>query len=615
MNLIFSSIFAFLLLPSPINAQQNYSSHSCGGGGDEEQRGLYSCNGEASSCRAFLIFKSKSPYDSVPSISNLTSSNPEELAGANNVTAFSVFRPNTAVVVPIGCSCVGRFYQANSSFVLALSQTYFVVATEIYQGSVTCEALKFTNGFDEFHLRPGLKLHVPLRCACPTRNQAGNGVKYLVTYLVGNGETVSQIGEKFNASKKSVVEANGFHDKDDPNLSPFSTIIVPLPTEPSSSQIISPSPSAPNQLKKERSRNVCVDIAKSAGFVLLVITIVVFVVFLLQRSRANGMTSKSDKNIIKKWTPPTDIRVEIASMGRVVKVFSFEEIMKGTRRFTPKNRVNGSVYRGTFGEKMKLAVKRTRVDAIKEVDMLKKIYHYNLVKLEGVCEDHGRFYLLFEFMENGSLREWLNRGSRRERQSWGKRIQIALDIANGLHYLHSFTEPAYVHNNINSNNILLNRNLRAKVSNFSLARTTERARAASVLTTNVVGTKGYMAPEYREAGILTPKIDVYAFGVVVLELVSGKEAVSMEGGREVLLSATIVPTTGENVEARVARFLDSNVEEAGKMEFAFLMVKLSAACLDQQPERRPSMGEVVSTLIKIQVHLQKLEPSPLSYGN
>lgn len=190
-----------------------------------------------------------------------------------------------------------------------------------------------------------------------------------------------------------------------------------------------------------------------------------------------------------------------------------------------------------------------------------------------------------------------------------------MDIANGLHYLHSFTEPAYVHNNINSNNILLNSNLRAKVSNFSLARVTERATAASVLTTNVVGANGYMAPEYREAGLVTPKIDVYAFGVVVLELVTGKEAVSMEGGREVLLSATMNPHIQENMEAQLAWFIDSNIKETGKMEFATLMAKLSAACLNQEPEQRPSMGKVVSTLLKIQVNLQKLQPSPLLYGN
>lgn len=286
-----------------------------------------------------------------------------------------------------------------------------------------------------------------------------------------------------------------------------------------------------------------------------------------------------------------------------MKVFGFEDIMKATRRFSSKNRVNGNVFKGTFSKKMNLAVKRTKMEAIKEVNILKKIYHFNLVKLEGVCENHGSFYLLFEFMENGSLREWLNKGSRKERRSWRKRIQIALDIANGLLYLHSFTDPAYVHNNISSSNILLSSNLRAKVSNFSLARVTERATAASVLTTNVVGEMSYMAPEYREGGLVTPKIDVYAFGVVVLELISGKEA------------ATMIPTIGECMEARLARFLDSNIKETGKMEFALLMVKLSAACLNQEPERRPSMGEVVSNLLKIQVHLQKLQPSPLSYGD
>lgn len=615
MNII-STFYALLLISSSINAQQNYTPHSCGGGAsdDNELTGLYSCNGGPTSCRAFLIFKSKPPYDSVSSISNLTSSDPNQIAVANNVSVFSFFPPNTPVVVPLHCSCVVRFYQANASFVLSHSHTYYVAATEVYQGSVTCQALKFANGFEELNLRPGMILLVPLRCACPTGNQTGIGVKFLATYLVGYGERVSEIGERFNVSKKSVLEANGFSEEDDPNLSPFSTILVPLSTEPSSSQIKLASSYTANWQGNESTRNIWVEIAKGAGFFLLATVVVAFAFFLIYKTRAKGMDSKIDKNMIRKWTPPADLRVEIASMDRVVKVFRFDEIVKATRRFSPKNRVNGSVYRGTFGKKMKLAVKRTRMDAIKEVNILKKVYHFNLVKLEGVCENHGRFYLLFEFMENGSLREWLNRGSRKERQSWRKRIQIALDIANGLHYLHSFTEPAYVHNNINSSNILLDSNLRAKVSNFSLARVTERVTGASALTTNVVGAKGYMAPEYKETGLVTPKIDVYAFGVVVLELVTGKEAVSMEGGREVLLSS-MKPNIGENMEVRLPGFIDSNIRETQKMEFAKLMAKLSTACLNQEPEQRPSMGEVVSSLLKIQVHLQKLQPSTLLYGD
>ncbi|KAG6585626.1 Protein LYK5, partial [Cucurbita argyrosperma subsp. sororia] len=576
MTLIFSTFF--LLLSSLITAQQNYSRPSCGG--DTEPFGLYSCNGRASSCRAFLIFKSKPPYDSVPSISNLTSSNPDEIAIANNVTVFSLLKPDTAVVVPLHCSCIDRFYQANASFVLAYSQTYYFVATEIYQGSTTCQLLSL----------------------------ARKGVEYLVTYLVGEDDTVLEIGERFNVSKKSVLEANGFQEEDDPNLFPFSTILIPLPTELTSSLIKLPSTAD----RSEKRRHIFVDIAKGAGFLMAVIVVVVFVVFLIRNTRAKRMTSKNDKNMIRKWTPPADIRVEIAGMERAVKVFRFKEITKATRRFSSKNRVNGSVFRGTFEKKTKLAVKRTTMDAITEVTILKKIHHFNLVKLEGVCENDGDFFLLFEFMENGSLREWLDKGSRKERRSWRTRIQIALDIANGLHYLHSFTQPAYVHNNIDSSNILLNSNLRAKLSNFSLARVTERATAASVSTTNLVGAKGYMA---REAGLVTPKTDVFAFGVVVLELVSRKEAVFREGGREVLLSTTMIPTIGNNVESRLTRFLDSKLKEPGKMEFGLQMVKLSAACLNREPEQRPSMGEVVSTLLKIQDCLQKLKPSPLSYGD
>jgi len=170
--------------------------------------------------------------------------------------------------------------------------------------------------------------------------------------------------------------------------------------------------------------------------------------------------------------------------------------------------------------------------------MLQKMKHFNLMKLEGVCKKYGCFYLLFEYMEFGSLREWLRGNISKDRKSWTKRIQIFVDVANGLHYLQNFTEPSYIHMDINSSNILLNSDMRAKIGNFRLARTAERE-GTNAVTVHVVGTRGYMALEYQRAGLVNPKLDVYAFGVTMMEVITGKEAIIVQDEREVELSDAI----------------------------------------------------------------------------
>ncbi|KAJ4830076.1 hypothetical protein Tsubulata_009288 [Turnera subulata] len=231
---------------------------------------------------------------------------------------------------------------------------------------------------------------------------------------------------------------------------------------------------------------------------------------------------ENEKDTRSKQVGNEDLRVEIASCEQVFKVYGIQEVKKATDNFSTKNIIKGSVYHGDFGGLICIVKKMNR-DVSKEVNMLQKINHFNLIKPQGFCEDRGSFYLVFEYMRYGSLKKWLSAGkSSKDIGSWSRRIQIAVDVANGLYYLHSFTEPTYMHKDIKSSNILLNGEVRAKIANFSLART---AKDDDATTKNVVGTRGYMAPEYLVAGHVSPKSNVYAFGVVLLELITGKDVV------------------------------------------------------------------------------------------
>ena len=612
------SLFILISLASCINAQQEYSGNSVLNCDNSDDSGpssafLYTCNGLYSSCQAFLIFKSEPPYNSVPTISMLMSSNPGELAGINSVKTLTVFPTGKEVIVPVNCSCLGQYYQANTTFhIQDNQQTYFIIGNNTYQGLSTCDSLMRANRYSEFSLSPGLELHVPLRCACHTEHQAENGTKYLLTYSVSWEDNFPTIGERFNVSAKSIADANGLISEENPTIFPFTTILIPLKTEPLSSQtkthatqpVLDPPPPTSDSGSSRSKRRIYLGAGIAAGCFLLGPSVIFSIVFLFYKKRSKKVPPVHGKT---KSVLPEDLLVEIASVDPVPKVFEFKKLKKATGNFSSKSRIKGCVFRAELGREI-VAVKKMKVDVSEEVNILNKLNHFNLIKLHGVCKNGSCFYLVFEYMENGSLREWLHKESSNHSQSWSKRIQIALDVANGLHYIHNFTKPAYVHKHIKSSNILLTKNLRAKIANFSLARTAVKGAKTHALNMLVVGTRGYMAPEYIEAGSITPKVDVYAFGVVMLELITGKDAVIIQDEEEVLLSEAMISIMERgNAEIELGHFLDPCLLGNNGIESATRIAKLSIACLTKDQARRPSMGEVVSTLLKIQVDLQKSE--------
>ncbi|CAJ1972837.1 unnamed protein product [Sphenostylis stenocarpa] len=599
---------SFFLLSFDGKAQQNYSGISIFSCKNDEKMGpstsfLYTCNGLNKSCMAFLIFKSKPPLNSILTISNLTSSNPEELARINDVTVLTVFPTGKEVIVPLKCSCLTRdYYQTETKYVLGPSPTYFTVANDTFQGLTTCDSLKRTNPYGELDLLPGMELHVPLRCACPTLHQVTNGTKYLLTYSVNWGDNITNIATRFNVAAGNVVDANGFNTQTQ-TLYPFTTVLIPLSSEPLTSMttVVSDPPNMSHlpvcsSIKCESKRKFHAAIAATGGSI-VALCAVLYGVFLFRKSSARFVKRDEEGEKAKKMSSE-DIRGEIAIIGHHSKVYKFEEIMEATENFSSKNRIKGCVFRGVFGNDNNiLAVKKMRGDASKEVNLLERINHFNLIKLQGYCENDSCPYLVYEYMENGSLREWLRGNRSTEHQILAKRILIALDIANGLQYLHNFTEPCYVHRNINSENILLNKDLRAKIANFALAEESERKITSSYALSRVA--RSYMAPEYQEAGMVTTKMDVYAFGVVLLELITGTDSVTLQDGREAMLHAVIVNLIGKENEGEVSLFIDPSFTLNNEKVCALQLVKLGLACLIQEPEERPTMVEVVSSLLKI----------------
>ncbi|KAI9095412.1 hypothetical protein K1719_026446 [Acacia pycnantha] len=161
-----------------------------------------------------------------------------------------------------------------------------------------------------------------------------------------------------------------------------------------------------------------------------------------------------------------------------------------------------------------------------ELKVFTRVYHLNLVHLIGYCVKKDSLFLVYEYIDKGNLSQHL-RDSGREPLSWSIQVQIALDSARGLEYIHEHTVPVYIHRDIKSANVLIDRNFHAKVADFGLTKLTEVGSSAHPID-NLAGTSGYMAPEYAY-GSFSPKIDVFTFGVVLYELISAKEALLRAG--------------------------------------------------------------------------------------
>ncbi|CAI0554400.1 unnamed protein product [Linum tenue] len=619
----FGFCILFLFFFCSVQAQQAYIGQGTNNCSVTTNSALgYSCNGVNRTCQSYLTFRAQPPFTTVASISTLMGSNPSQLAAINSVPQTATFNTNQLVIVPVTCSCSGQYYQSNTSYVVQPGESFFLIANDTLQGLSTCQAIRNGNSRTTVNIFPGQRLNVPLRCACPTRNQTGQGINYILSYSVTWGDMVSTASSRFDGDTNWTLQANGLTQQS-ATIFPFTTLLIPLQNPPSSIQTVSPPPPPasppppvqPSTPGSSSSKTWVHIIAGVVGGIVATLAIVGIVVYCLRFRRRKvkleptGTSSESFEAAEKKSTKNKKEGVDGLSgvVDQGLRIHDFEELKLATGDFS--SRLSERVYKGVINGQ-EVAIKKTSRNVSSEVNLLRKINHFNLISLAAAYQHQDEYYLVYKYMENGSLKDWLQKKgiSLNEARSWSRRLQIALDIANGLHYLHNFTEPPYVHKDISSSNILLDADLRAKIANFSLARSAEVALYASSSIRVAKGAKGYLAPEYVEYGLVIPEIDVYAFGVVLLELVTRKEAVFLEKEREVLLSeAIVVILSGEHSESALCDFVDPGLHPKQQMVIVLRMMKLILACLAKEPEDRPSMGEIVSSLSKIQLDVYRSE--------
>ncbi|TKY54486.1 Receptor serine/threonine-protein kinase ALE2 [Spatholobus suberectus] len=302
----------------------------------------------------------------------------------------------------------------------------------------------------------------------------------------------------------------------------------------------------------------------------------------------------------------TSFRSSIAAYTGSAKTFSMNDIEKATNIFHSSRILGeggfGRVYSGILEDGMKVAVKVLKREDhhgdrefLAEVEMLSRLHHRNLVKLIGICTEDSLRCLVYELIPNGSVESHLH-GVDKESSplDWGTRMKIALGAARGLAYLHEDSSPRVIHRDFKSSNILLEDDFTPKVSDFGLARTATDE-GSKHISTRVMGTFGYVAPEYAMTGHLLVKSDVYSYGVVLLELLTGRKPVDMSQapGQENLVAwARPLLASKEGCEAMIDPSLGADVP----FDSVAKVAAIASMCAQPEVSNRPFMGEVVQAL-------------------
>ncbi|EXB74585.1 Proline-rich receptor-like protein kinase PERK8 [Morus notabilis] len=461
---------------------------------------------------------------------------------------------------------------------------------------------------------------VSLRLFCGCSSGLWN---YLMSYVLEDGDTVESLASRFGVSMDSIERVNGIENPD--NVTAGSLYYIPLDSVPGNPYPLkadvphstpAPAPSigdlAENQVN-HKAHAPYIWIVGSLGLVLALIVISIVIYVSLRSSRCFNKARRGH---------PKDSESQKSSLGTDVfemekpVVFTYEDIFSSTDGFSDSNVLGngtyGSVYYGLLRDQ-EVAIKRMTATKTKEfmaeMKVLCKVHHTNLVELIGYAATDDELFLIYEYAQKGSLRSHLHdpQSKGHTSLSWIMRVQIALDAARGLEYIHEHTKTHYVHRDIKTSNILLDSTFRAKISDFGLAKLIGKPTDGESTTTKVVGTFGYLAPEYLSDGRATAKSDVYAFGVVLFEIISGKEATIRTEGlknpeRRSLVSimlAALKNCPDSLSMSSMKDYIDPNMMDLYPHDCLFKMAVLAKSCVEDDPMLRPDMKQVVISLSQI----------------
>ncbi|VFQ96727.1 unnamed protein product [Cuscuta campestris] len=291
----------------------------------------------------------------------------------------------------------------------------------------------------------------------------------------------------------------------------------------------------------------------------------------------------------------------------LVSLLEYQLLLAATNNFADENLLGGGrlgqLYKARFGDGSEAAVKRlssggehnAQKEFENEVGFLSKRQHQNIVSLLGYSIHGDMRFLVYEMMHNSSLEFQLHGPSHGSSLSWPLRMKIALDVARGLEYLHERCYPTVIHRNLKSSNILLDNNFNAKISDFGLSIT-----GANINKSNakISGSQGYVAPEYLLDGKLSDKTDVYAFGIILLELLLGKRPVERVGETKCQSLVTwAMPQLTDR--SKLPNIVDPIIKNTMDVKHLYQVAAVAVLCVQPEPSYRPLITDVLHSFIPL----------------
>ncbi|TYH79466.1 hypothetical protein ES332_D03G066400v1 [Gossypium tomentosum] len=607
------------------------------------------CTDTSRLCTSFLAFKPQG-NQSLAVIQSMFDVIPQDITVEGEDSHGYIF-------IKKNCSCLttSKNYATNTTFTVRSNQGYvYDMILEAYDGLAMVPNVS----------RPArIGAVVSLRLFCGCSSSLWN---YLMSYVMKDGDSVQSLASRFGVSMDSIEQVNGISNPDNVTVGAF--YYIPLNSVPGEPYHVEneippapvPAPSADTISEIQVSPKAHVPYGwiiggLGVGLALIILSIVVCVSLgsssCFVEARGSHAKDHDDKSshkfhILRKpsfccgsgryicgksenWTQtngepsnhqitiPNALGTDVLDVEKPV-VFTYEDILFSTDGFSDSNLLGrgiyGSVYFG-FLRDQEVAIKRMTATKTKEfmaeMKVLCKVHHANLVELIGYAASDNELFLIYEYAQKGSLRSHLhdplNKGH--TPLSWIMRVQIALDAARGLEYIHEHTKTHYVHRDIKSSNILLDGSFRAKISDFGLSKLVGKTNDEEATATKVVGTFGYLAPEYLSDGLASSKSDVYAFGVVLFEIISGKEAIIRTEGSAMknterrslasIMLAALRNTPDLLSMSNMKDYIDPSMLDLYPHDCVFKMAMLAKQCVDEDPIVRPDMKQVVINLSQI----------------
>ncbi|WRX34202.1 LysM domain - like 10 [Theobroma cacao] len=497
-------LFLIWIVANSSLAQQYYDPSAC----PEDTRNpgsRYTCNSIQQPCETFLVYRANQHFQvqNLLNISALFQMNSDRLLDLNNITSASeVLKPGREVLVPINCRCSGEYFRARLSYIVPERTSIEEIACGIFEGLLKSLTLLQDNPSQENDVGIGVRLHVPLRCACPDNVTSANGVKYLVTYAILEGDEATALSKKFGISPEDILAANRLEPKS--TIFPGTTVLVPLKSDPTINLNIPDSP-PPTP-----------------------------VVALL----ACGLYVK----VLKKWKGE-----KLQSFADRNSIPSFS-----TARSSPRSGQTGrsSPRSGQTG--------RSSTNSCLSPDLLAGIkfsmYNYGIEDIRRATKD---------FDEDSKIGEEVYKG--------------LIDNADVMIKRMKFEDT---------------RQWRAKLANIG---SSTLAVSSSRRNDNIDTVNGWVAPEFPVHGSASEKVDIFAFGVVLLELISGREATDGNLFKESIGFLEGGASEGGCFE-QLRSFIDPSLKDNYLLAEALCLAVLAKACIEDDPLLRPSMDDILKVL-------------------